>query len=122
MAEHGTTIRDVAKLEVARVGRVEETGDGSMPFRLLDDRGVEIVVVTEFLHHMLADDASPASLRSGVAAVLRLRIAVMAPTCVLSRFLGIMPDAWRRAISRCGSRPARSRCGNAAPTHQHGDR
>lgn len=64
MAEHGTTIRDVARLEVARVGRVEETGDESMPFRLLDDRGVEIVAATEFLHHMLADDASPASLRS----------------------------------------------------------
>lgn len=64
MAEHGTTVRDVAGLEVARVGRVEETGDGSMPFRLLDDRGVEIVAVTEFLHHMLADDASLASLRS----------------------------------------------------------
>src|ERR1035438_4829648 len=64
MAEHGTTVRDVARLEVARVGRGGETGDGSMPFRLLDDRGVEIVVVSEFLHHMLADDASPASLRS----------------------------------------------------------
>lgn len=64
MAEHGTTVRDVANLVVPRGGRVEETGDVSMPFRLLDDQGVEVAAVTEFLHHMLADDASPASLRS----------------------------------------------------------
>jgi site-specific recombinase XerD len=64
MAEHGTTIRDVARLEVDRVGRVEETGDPLMPFRLVDDQGVEEPAVTEFLHHMLADDASPVSLRS----------------------------------------------------------
>ena len=51
-------------LEVARVGRVEETDDRVMPFRLLDEQGVEVAAVTEFLHHMLADDASPASLRS----------------------------------------------------------
>ncbi len=64
MAEHGTNVRDVARLEVARVGRVEETGDRLIPFRLLDGQGVEVAAVTEFLHHMLADDASPASLRS----------------------------------------------------------
>ena len=64
MAEHGITVRDVARLEVARVGRVEETDDRVMPFRLLDDQGVEIAAVTEFLHHMLADDASAVSLRS----------------------------------------------------------
>ena len=52
MAGHGTTVRDVARLEVARVGRVEETDDRVMPFRLLDDQGVEIAAVTEFLHHM----------------------------------------------------------------------
>lgn len=60
MAEHGKTVRDVASLEVARVGRVEETGDPLAPFRILDERGVEVAAVTEFLHHMLADDASPA--------------------------------------------------------------
>jgi len=43
---------------------VEETDDRVMPFRLLDDQGVEIAAVTEFLHHMLADDASAVSLRS----------------------------------------------------------
>src|SRR5437016_6284886 len=64
MAGHGTPVRDVAKLKVARTGRVEETGDQLMPFRLLDGQGAEVTAVTEFLHHMLADDASPASLRS----------------------------------------------------------
>ena len=64
MPEHSTTVRDVAALAVARVGRVGETGDPLLPFRLLDEKGAEVPAVTEFLHHMLADDASPASLRS----------------------------------------------------------
>jgi len=64
MAEHGTTVRDVAALDVARVGKVEETGDRLLPFMLLDEHGTEVSAVTEFLHHMLADDASPGSLRS----------------------------------------------------------
>src|SRR5258708_781535 len=64
MPEFITTVRDVASLAVGRVGRVEETGDPLLPFRLLDELGAEIPAVTEFLHHMLADDASPASLRS----------------------------------------------------------
>lgn len=86
MAEHGKAVRDVARLEVARVGRVEETGDGSMPFRLLDGRGVEIVAVTEFLHHMLADDASPASLRSYAYELLSWH-----------RFLRAVEVPWHRA-------------------------
>jgi integrase len=64
MPERTTTVRDVAALSVARVGRVEETGDPLLPFRLVDEQGAEVLAVTEFLHHMLADDASPASLRS----------------------------------------------------------
>jgi integrase len=64
MPEHSMTVRNVAALAVARVGRVEETGDRLLPFRLLDEQGAEVPAVTEFLHHMLADDASPASLRS----------------------------------------------------------
>jgi integrase len=64
MPEHSSTIRDVAGLAVARVGRVEETSDPLLPFRLVDEQGAEVSAVTEFLHHMLADDASPASLRS----------------------------------------------------------
>jgi len=50
-------------------------------------------VVSEFLHHMLADDASPASLRSYA---YELRHGTV--FCVLSRFLGIVPGASRRAI------------------------
>ncbi|MFL6124813.1 tyrosine-type recombinase/integrase [Actinophytocola sp.] len=64
MAERGTAVRDVAALTVARIGRVEETGDRLLPFRLVDEHGDEEPAVTEFLRHMLADDASPASLRS----------------------------------------------------------
>jgi hypothetical protein len=64
MGMHGTTLRDVAALKVDRVGRVEETGDPLLPFRVLDEHGVVVDAVGEFLHHMLADDARPASLRS----------------------------------------------------------
>jgi integrase len=64
MPEHSTTIRDIAALAVARAGRVEETSDPLAPFRLVDEQDAEVPAITEFLHHMLADDASPASLRS----------------------------------------------------------
>ena len=64
MAECTGEIRDVVALEVPGVGWVEETGDALRPFRLIDGEGAEVAAVTEFLHHMLADDASPASLRS----------------------------------------------------------
>lgn len=64
MAEYTGEIRDVVALEVPGVGWVEETGDALRPFRLIDGEGAEVAAVTEFLHHMLADDASPASLRS----------------------------------------------------------
>ncbi|MEV0052461.1 hypothetical protein AB0H34_18390 [Saccharopolyspora shandongensis] len=46
------------------MGRVEETNDPTAPYRLLDADGSEVAAVTEFLHDMLADDASRASLRS----------------------------------------------------------
>ncbi|GAA0552965.1 hypothetical protein GCM10010172_39360 [Paractinoplanes ferrugineus] len=64
MAEPGSTFRNVAALKVDRAGRVDETADRLRPFRVLDEDGVEVEAVSEFLHHMLADDASPASLRS----------------------------------------------------------
>ena len=63
-AELDVGVRDVAVLEVARVGRVWETGEPLRPFVLLDENGAEIAAVSEFLHHMLADDARPSSLRS----------------------------------------------------------
>jgi len=68
-------VRDVAVLEVARVGRVWETGELLRPFVLLDENGAEIAAVSEFLHHMLADDARPSSLRL----VVRLRTAGLVP-------------------------------------------
>src|SRR6266481_9046999 len=82
MPEHSAAVRDVAALGVDRVGGVEETGDPLLPFRLLDELGAEIPAVTEFLHHMLADDASPASLRSYAYELLawfRFLDAVMVP-------------------------------------------
>jgi hypothetical protein len=61
----------VAALRVARVGRVEKCDDLLRPFRLVDADGTEVAVVSEFLHHMLADDASSASLRSYADELLR---------------------------------------------------
>jgi hypothetical protein len=57
-------VRDVVVLKVARVGRVQQTGDRLRPFVVLDENGAEVAAVSEFLHHMLADDARPSSLRS----------------------------------------------------------
>ncbi len=79
MSEHSIAVRDVAALEVARIGGVEETGDPLLPFRLLDELGAEIPAVTEFLHHMLADDASPASLRSYAYELLASSCQVQSP-------------------------------------------
>jgi len=82
MPEHDVQIRDVAALAVRRVGRVEETGDALLPFRLLDGDGAEVPAVSEFLHHMRADDASRASLRSyayGLLAWFRFLWAVDVP-------------------------------------------
>ncbi|MFF9403861.1 hypothetical protein [Streptomyces sp. NPDC014744] len=62
--QEGMQLRDVTALTVPRAGRVEETGDPSLPYRLLDQDGIEVAAVTEFLLDMLADDDSPASLRS----------------------------------------------------------
>ena len=88
MPERCPTVRDVAALAVARAGRVEETSDPLLPFRLLDEQGAEVLAVTEFLHHMLADDASPASLRSYAYELLawfRFLDAVMVPWDVAGR-------------------------------------
>ena len=83
MPAHRTTVRDVAALAVCRAGRVEATGDPLLPFRLVDEHGGEVGAVAEFLHHMLADDASPASLRSYAYELL-----------VWFRFLGAVGVAW----------------------------
>ncbi|MGX5397221.1 hypothetical protein ACWLMY_35880 [Streptomyces anulatus] len=64
MPEHSTTIRDVTALKVVQVGRVEKSDDPLRLFRLVDADGTEVAAVSEFLHHMLADDASPTSRRA----------------------------------------------------------
>jgi site-specific recombinase XerD len=84
--EYDGAIRDVVALAVPRVGRVEETYDPLRPFRMLDGTGVEVAAVSEFLHHMLADDASPASLRSYAYELL-----------AWFRFLWAVEVAWDRA-------------------------
>ncbi len=86
MAEQSTAVRNVAVLEVARAGRVEETGDPLLPFRLLDGGEVAVPAVCEFLHHMLADDASRSSLRSYAYELL-----------AWFRFLAAVDVAWDRA-------------------------
>jgi hypothetical protein len=55
--------RDLARLMVPRVGRVEEI-TGRVPFRVVDGAGVEVAAVTEFLRDMAASDASVTTLRS----------------------------------------------------------
>jgi hypothetical protein len=88
MSEHSTTVRDVAALRVARIGRVEKSSDPLRPFRLVDADGSEVAAVSEFLHHMLADDASPASLRSyayELLAWVRFLHAVEVPWYLASR-------------------------------------
>ena len=108
MPEHSTTVRNVAALAVARVGRVEETGDLLLPFRLLDEQGAEVPAVTEFLHHMLADDASPASLRSYAYELLawfRFLDAVMVPWDLAGRAEARDFALWLKTVKK----PARQR-------------
>ncbi len=109
MPEHSTTVRDVAALAVARAGRVEETGDPLLPFRLVDALGAEVPAVAEFLHHMLADDASPASLRSYTYELL-----------AWFRFLDAIAVSWDLCWPGRGSRlrpvaEDRQEAGTAAP-------
>jgi integrase len=79
-------VRDLAGLAVPRVGRVEETSDPALPFRLVDGSGAEVLAVSEFLGDMLADDASPASLRSYAYELL-----------AWFRFLWALEVPWERA-------------------------
>src|ERR1035438_7249169 len=112
MPEHSTTIRDIAALAVARNGRVEECGDPLAPFRLVDEQGAEVSAVTEFLHHMLADDASPASLRSYAYELLawfRFLDAVMVPWDLAGRAEARDFALWLKTVKK----PARHRLDRA---------
>ncbi|MFJ5724464.1 hypothetical protein [Streptomyces sp. NPDC093149] len=118
MPEHSTTVRDVATLKVARVGRVEKTDDPLRPFRLVDADGIEVAAVSEFLHHMLADDASPTSLRSyayELLAWVRFLRAVDVPWHLASRVEARDFALW---LKRRRRRPGRLRSRDQPP-EQH---
>ena len=90
--QESVELRDVTTLAVPRIGRVEETGDPTLPFRLLDAAGTEVAAVSEFLLDMLADDDSPASLRSYAYELLAwFRFLLTAPCLdrVSSELLGL---------------------------------
>ena len=57
-------VRDIAALVVPRIGRVADSMDGRVSFRVVDAAGQEVPAVSEFLREMAACDASPATLRS----------------------------------------------------------
>jgi integrase len=56
--------RDLARLVVPWIGRLEKTGDEWEPYRLLDASGLVVVPVVEFLAELQAKDNSAATLRS----------------------------------------------------------
>jgi hypothetical protein len=97
MTDPASGVRDVTALRVERVGRVVETGELLRPFALLDEHEAEVVAVSEFLHHMLADDARPTSLRSYAYELLGW-----------FRFLRAIGVAWDAAG---GPKPGTSRSG-----------
>ncbi len=63
--------RDVAALEVPRVGRVQPGPDRSLPWRVVDEHGGEALEVSDYLRQVTASDFSPASVKSYARALLR---------------------------------------------------
>ena len=104
--------RDVSRLVIPDVGGLEATSTLN-GVRLVDDDGLEVFAVTEYLSSLLAGGASPSSLRSYAMALLRWW-----------RFLAAVGVSWGRASRvdvrdfvlwmRSTSRP-RTRHGEAAP-------
>lgn len=84
--QESAELRDVTALAVPRVGRVEKTGNPTLPYRLLDADGTEVAAVSEFLRDMLANDDSPTSLHSYAYELL-----------AWFRFLRAVEVAWDRA-------------------------
>ncbi len=64
MADDEDADRDLARLVVLCVGRLEETGDPWEPYRLLDADGSVVVPAAEFLAELQARDKSVSTLRS----------------------------------------------------------
>jgi integrase len=78
--------RELSGLVVARVGRVEETGDLFEPFRLVDPEGVVVAPVAAFLKDLQAAGRSVATQRSYGLDLLRW-----------FRFLWAVEVAWEQA-------------------------
>ena len=57
-------VRDIAAVVVPRIGRVVDSMDARVSFRVVDAAGRDVPAVSEFLREMAACDASPATLRS----------------------------------------------------------
>jgi integrase len=84
--QHSIGVREVATLEVPRVGRVEPRPDPSLPWQVLDAHGIEVAEVSGYLRDLTASDFSSASIKSYAQALLRWL-----------RFLWAVEVAWDRA-------------------------
>lgn len=73
-------------MTVPQVGRIEQTGDPWMPYRLLDPAGVAVEPVSEFFRDLQAAGRSPATVRSYGMDLLRW-----------FRFLWAIGIGWDRA-------------------------
>jgi integrase len=78
--------RDLSSLVVPEVGRLEETGDAWVPYRLLDANGAVIAPAAEFFAELQATDRRPRTIRSYGHDLLRWW-----------RFLAAIDVAWDKA-------------------------
>lgn len=86
MATEAEQSRDLAALSVPLRGSLSETGDGWLPFRLVDAGGVEVEAVSAFFAHLQATGHSAATVRSYGMDLLRW-----------FRFLWAVGVVWHRA-------------------------
>ena len=68
---NGPVIRDVRSLSVPAAGRVEETADQSLPWRVVDRRGEPVGPVNEYLRSLVANGNRESSCRSYAYDLLR---------------------------------------------------
>src|ERR1700746_1968303 len=59
-----TQQRDLAGMVIPQVGRLVATGDGWMPYRLVDESGVSVEAVSAWFAELLASGRAVATLRS----------------------------------------------------------
>jgi site-specific recombinase XerD len=84
--EAEVTGQELAELTVPQVGRIEQTGNPWMPYRLVDSAGVPVEPVSEFFRDLQAAGRSPATVRSYGMDLLRW-----------FRFLWAIGVGWDRA-------------------------